>query len=207
MITNTHYQEIRMEKERLDQQLAFILEIDQLKEVVRQSYLLSGERRENTAEHSWHLAVMAPILAEYADSSVYVPRVIQMVLIHDIVEIDAGDTYCYDPSGNLDRAERERRAADRIFGLLPRDQETQLRQGWEEFETGDTPEAKFARSLDRLMPLLHNFHTGGKSWREHGISRGQVMERMKPVREGSETLWELARSIVDQAVERGFLSA
>lgn len=196
-----------MKNDRLNQQLAFVLEIDRLKEVVRQSYLLNGNRRENTAEHSWHIAVMGAILAEHADALVDMLRVVRMALIHDIVEIDAGDTYCYDADGNSDKAEREKRSADRIFGLLPKDQETELRKTWEEFENGNTPEAKFARSLDRLMPLLHNYHSGGKSWLEHGITRDQVMERMKPVREGSETLWELARSIVDRAVERGFLSA
>lgn len=190
---------------RLNRQLAFLLEIDGLKDVVRRSFLLNGRRRENTAEHSWHLAVMAPVLAEYAEAPVDMGRVIRMVLIHDIVEIDAGDTYCYDTDGNLDKAEREIHAADRIFGLLPQDQEVQLRSLWEEFETMDTPEAKFARSLDRLMPLLHNFHTGGRSWREHRITRSQVMERMRPVREGSEALWRLAVSIIDQAVERGYL--
>lgn len=195
-----------MDPNRLDRQLAFILEIDGLKDVVRQSYLLSGSRRENTAEHSWHLAVMASVLAEYAGAPVDVGRVIRMVLIHDIVEIDAGDTYCYDTDGNLERAEREKRAADRIFGLLPRDQEIRMRTLWEEFETGNTPEARWARSLDRFMPLLHNFHTGGKSWREHGITRLQVRERMRPVQEGSETLWNLAESIIDQAVERGYLA-
>ena len=190
---------------RLNRQLAFLLEIDGLKDVVRRSFLLNGRRRENTAEHSWHLAVMAPVLAEYAEAPVDMGRVIRMVLIHDIVEIDAGDTYCYDTDGNLDKAEREFHAADRIFGLLPQDQEVQMRSLWEEFETMDTPEAKFARSLDRLMPLLHNFHTGGRSWREHRITRSQVMERMRPVREGSEALWRLAVSIIDQAVERGYL--
>lgn len=194
-----------MEQNRLDRQLAFILEIDGLKDVVRQSYLLSGKRRENTAEHSWHLAVMAPVLAEYADAPVDAGRVIRMVLIHDIVEIDAGDTYCYDAGGNLDKAERENRAADRIFGLLPRDQEIEMRALWEEFETGNSPEARWARSLDRFMPLLHNFHTGGRSWREHNITRRQVRERMRPLQEGSEALWKLAESIIEQAVERGYL--
>jgi len=194
-----------MEQNRLDRQLAFILEIDGLKDVVRQSYLLSGKRRENTAEHSWHLAVMAPVLAEYADAPVDVGRVIRMVLIHDIVEIDAGDTYCYDADGHFDKAERENRAADRIFGLLPQDQEIEMRALWEEFETGNSPEAKFARSLDRFMPLLHNFHTGGRSWREHSITRRQVRERMRPLQEGPEALRKLTESIIDQAVERGYL--
>ncbi|MFP4347351.1 MAG: HD domain-containing protein [Thermodesulfobacteriota bacterium] len=195
-----------MDQDRLNRQLAFILEIDGLKDVARQSYLLSGKRRENTAEHSWHLAVMASVLAEYADAPVDTGRVIRMVLIHDIVEIDAGDTYCYDANGHSDKAERENRAADRIFGLLPRDQEIRMRTLWEEFETGNSPEARWARSLDRFMPLLHNFHTGGKSWREHGITRPQVRGRMRPLQEGSEALWKLAESIIDQAVERGYLA-
>lgn len=133
-----------MDQHRLDRQLAYILELDGLKNVKRQSYLLSQKRRENTAEHSWHLAVMAPVLAEYADAPVDVGRVIRMVLIHDIVEIDAGDTYCYDAVRHFDKAERESRAADRIFGLLPQDQEIRMRMLWEEFETGNSPEAKFA---------------------------------------------------------------
>jgi putative hydrolases of HD superfamily len=195
-----------MDQNRLNRQLAFILEIDGLKDVVRQSYLLNGKRRENTAEHSWHLALMASVLTEYADAPVDTGRVIRMVLIHDVVEIDAGDTYCYDADRLLDKADRENRAADRIFGLLPRDQEIQMRSLWEEFETGNSPEARWARSLDRFMPLLHNFHTGGKSWREHGITRPQVRERMRPLQEGSEALWKLAESIIEKAVERGYLA-
>ncbi len=191
--------------DRLEQQIRFILEIDKLKTVLRRSYLLNGSRYENSAEHSWHLAVMALVLAEHANEPVDLCRVLKMLLVHDIVEIDAGDTYCYDEVANQDKAERERRAAERLFGLLPPDQRDELRALWEEFEARQTPEAKFAAALDRLMPLMHNFFTGGRSWQEHGVTLEQVLERNSPTAEGSATLWAFAKRLIDQAVEQGLL--
>ncbi|VEN73693.1 Phosphohydrolase [Candidatus Desulfarcum epimagneticum] len=190
---------------RLRQQLDFILEMDRLKHVIRQSYLLGPGRRENSAEHSWHTALMAIVLAEHADEGVDPGRAAKMLLLHDIVEIDAGDTYCYDEEGAVSKGERENRAAERIFGLLPDDQAKAFREIWEEFEARRTPDAKFAAALDRLMPVLHNFHTRGKSWREHGISREQVLGRTGHVREISQSLWGLIESIVDDSVSKGYL--
>jgi len=192
--------------ERFERQIRFVLEIDRLKTIVRRTYLLHADRAENTAEHSWHLAMMAILLSEYANNPVDVSRVVKMVLIHDIVEIEAGDTYFYDAAAELDKAVRERAAADRLFGILPPDQGEDLRQLWEEFEAADTPEARFALALDRFMPQLHNYHTQGRSWVEHGITADRVLERNASMAEGSSKLWECARALVDDAVAKGFLA-
>jgi putative hydrolase of HD superfamily len=193
--------------ERFERQIRFILEIDKLKGIVRRTYLLNVDRAENTAEHSWHLAIMAILLAEHANEPVDVARVVKMVLVHDIVEIDAGDTYFYDTAAELDKHERERAAAERIFGLLPSDQGRELRELWEEFEAHETTDARFALALDRFMPQLHNYHTQGRSWVEHGISADRVLERNAAMAEGSEKLWECARALLNDAVVRGFLPA
>ena len=192
--------------DRMARQIAFLLEIDRLKSVLRRSYLADGVRLENSAEHSWHLAVMAMILAEYANVSVDSRRVLKMLLVHDIVEVDASDTYVYDEIGARDKAEREGRAADRIFGLLPADQEVELRGLWEEFEARETPEARFAAALDRLMPLLHNFQTQGRSWHEHGIVSRQVLSRNAHIADGSEELWRFAHALIEDAVAKGYLA-
>jgi putative hydrolase of HD superfamily len=194
-----------MDKERFDQQIQFILEIDKLKSVVRQSYLLDGNRRENSAEHSWHVALMGLLLAEYAEQPVDLLRLMKMLLIHDIIEIDAGDTYCYDEAGVTDQSSRESEAAERLFGLLPEDQMEEFRELWAEFEERSTAEAKFAATIDRLMPLLHNFHTEGRSWREHGIRKNQVSSRNEVMKEGALPLWEFAMSLIDEAVDREYL--
>ena len=191
--------------ERFDQQIRFVLEIDKLKTIVRRTYLLNSDRAENTAEHSWHLAIMAILLAEHANEPVDVARVVKMVLVHDIVEIDAGDTYFYDAAGTLDKSEREHSAADRIFGILPADQGEELRELWEEFEAARTPDARFALALDRFMPQLHNYHTHGRSWTEHGITADRVLERNACMADGSEKLWECAKSLLDDAVAKGLL--
>ncbi len=192
--------------DRLDRQLRFILELDRLKGVGRQSYVLGGVRKENSAEHSWHVALMVLVLAEYADAPLDRFRVVQMLLVHDIVEIEAGDTYIYDESGNQSKAEREQAAATRLFGLLPPDQSAQFRVLWEEYETGETAEARFAGSLDRLMPLLHNVATAGRSWREHGVTAEQVRARIQPsIQMGCRRLWEYAAAAVTEADRRGYL--
>jgi len=194
-----------MDKERFDQQIRFILEIDKLKSVVRQSYLLTGTRQENSAEHSWHVALMAMLLAEYAEQPVDLLRILKMLLIHDIIEIDAGDTYCYDETGVMNQSSRENTAAGRLFGLLPENQMDELRELWGEFEERSTPEAKFAATIDRLMPLLHNYHTEGRSWREHGIKKDQVSARNEAMKDGSLALWEFAMALIDDAVDREYL--
>ena len=195
-----------MAPDRLERQIRFILEIDALKGVLRRSYVVDGGRPENSAEHSWHVAVMAVLLAEHANESVDTARVVRMLLVHDIVEVDAGDTYVYDTTGAQAKSERETRAADRLFGLLPKDQGRELRALWEEFEEGRTAEARFAAALDRLMPVLHNVHTAGRSWREHGITADRVIARNSRMSEGSEALWKYARSLIDGAVAHGHLA-
>ncbi|MBE9139785.1 HD domain-containing protein [Nodosilinea sp. LEGE 07088] len=196
-----------MTHQRLQQQIAFVVEIDRLKQVLRQTQLMDASRRENSAEHSWHLAMMALVLAEYAPRGVDLQQAMQQVLIHDLVEIDAGDTFCYDAAGHDDKAERERQAADRIFGLLPAPEGLRLRQLWDEFEAQTTPTARFAASLDRIQPLLHNWQTGGGTWKQHGISRAQVMTRMAPVEQGAPELWPLVLDIIDASITAGYLTA
>ena len=192
---------------RLAQQLAFIIEIDRLKNVIRRAPLIDGSRRENSAEHSWHLALMAMVLAEHVDEPVDVGRTIRLVLVHDIIEIDAGDTFAFDLTGYLDKAEREEVAATRIFGLLPGDQAAEFRALWDEFEAGQTAEARYANALDRLMPLLHNYLNEGGVWRENGIGADKVRQRMAPVEQVSAELGELVESFVQAAVEHGYIEA
>ena len=192
--------------QRLAKQLTFITEIDRLKQVLRQTTLLDASRRENSAEHSWHLAVMASVLLEYAPPETDLTRVLEMLLLHDIVEIDAGDTFAYDAAANLDKAEREQAAAARIFGLLPSDIETRLRGLWEEFEDGATSEARFANALDRLQPFLHNYYTQGGTWQAHGITRAQVLERMRPIERGLPALWPYVLERIDEACKLGYIA-
>ena len=183
-------------EDRFVHQLEFIIEIDRLKEVYRQSYVLHADRRENSAEHSWHLALAAWLLAEHANQPIEVSRVIRMLLVHDLVEIDAGDTFIYDLAGNLEKAVKEKKAADRIFGLLPPDQREEWRTLWEEFESRSTAEARFAQALDRLLPILHNYFTDGRSWKEHGITREQALEKNAPINEGSHNIWKIAKALI-----------
>lgn len=190
---------------RFERQLAFILEADRLKEIHRRSYLLSGTRLENSAEHSWHLAINTMVLSEYANTALDVFKVLRMLLVHDLVEIDAGDTFCYDTAGNATRAEREQAAATRLFGLLPDDQGSDLRALWEEFEEGATPEAKFAAAMDRLMPVLHNLRNQGRGWRENNVQSAQVIVRNAPIAEGSARLWAWVKAELDRAFEEGLL--
>jgi putative hydrolases of HD superfamily len=182
--------------ERLRRQVAFLLEADKLKSVLRQSYVTNSERRENSSEHSWHVALLTMILAEYANRSIDVCKVIRMMLVHDLVEIDAGDTFIYDDPGNASKAMRERAAAERIFGLLPDDQSVETRDLWEEFEMQRSAEAKFANAVDRLMPVLHNYFTNGRSWREHGITQKQALAKNRKIADGAKELWAFARSLI-----------
>lgn len=179
--------------ERMEQQFAFLREVDREKQITRQTYLADGSRKEGDAEHAWHLALMTLLLSEYANSGIDVLKTVSMVLIHDLVEIDAGDTYAYDEAAKATQAQREQLAADRIFGLLPEDQGRKLRALWEEFEARETPEAKFARSMDNLQPLMLNHSSGGKAWAEHGVHLGQILKRNQPTPEGSRALWDYAR--------------
>jgi len=194
-----------MISERLMKQLDFILELDKMKNMYRQTYVLHEDRKENDAEHSWHIAVMAMLLSEHSNKPVDISKVMKMVLIHDVVEIDAGDTYCYDTEGNTTKKEREEKAADRLFGLLPEDQNGEFRKLWNEFEESKTDEARFAAVLDRLQPLLLNYTKKGISWQEHGIYKEQVMKRNIEYFRQSDNIAELIKSIIDDAAEQGWL--
>ena len=187
--------------DRFRRQIEFILEIDRLKEVYRQSHILHADRHENSAEHSWHLAIAALLLSEYANQPVDTSRVIRMALVHDLVEIDAGDTFIYDTAGNLEKATKEEKAAERIFGLLPSDQRDAWRGLWKELEQRETVEAKFANALDRLLPVLHNYFTNGRSWKEHGITQQQALEKNAVIAEGSETIWNLVEKLIRDTLQ------
>lgn len=193
-----------MSFDRLAQQLAFIRELDRLKSVLRRTSLIDRSRRENTAEHSWHLTAMALALAEYAPPGADLPHVVEMLVVHDMVEIDAGDTFAFDPTANLDKAARETAAAERLFGLLPSDIGDRLRSFWEEFEANETPSARFANALDRLQGLIVNDAPGdGGTWKLHGVSRVQVLERMAPIETGAPGLWPVVVAAVERAVGAG----
>jgi putative hydrolase of HD superfamily len=186
--------------QRLRQQLQFILEIDRLKSVLRRSYLMAVDRHENSAEHSWHLAVAAMVLVEHAKETIDVGKVIRLVLVHDLVEIDAGDTFIYDEAANAGKAAREQQAANRLFGLLPEDQAKSFMALWREFEDRQTAEAKFAFALDRLIPILHNVFAQGRSWQEHGIRQEQALTKNRPIDDGSPVLWQVVESLIKETL-------
>lgn len=191
--------------ERLKKQMEFILEVDKIKFIGRQTYLSDASRKENDAEHSWHLALMAALLSEHANEELDLVRVMTMVLIHDIVEIDAGDTYAYDAIGNTTKREREVKAAERIFHILPDDQAEKMRDIWEEFEAYETPEAKFAHTLDNVQPIMLNDATNGLAWREHEVKKSQVLKRNEKTAQGSEAMMEVVNDIVLRNVKNGNL--
>ena len=188
---------------RIEKQLAFSLEIDKEKNIFRQTHLSGNGRNENDAEHSWHMAVMAYLLKEYANEKIDIAKVMLMCLIHDIVEIDAGDTYAYDEAGLATQKEREEKAADRIFGLLPDDQRDELRALFEEFEAYETPESRFAHVMDNFQPLLLNDSNDGADWREHTIRKSQVLKRQSKNVLGSEVIWKYVESLINKNVENG----
>ncbi len=199
------------ERERLCKLFDFFREIDCEKRIGRQTYLTAKDdswdgRKENDAEHAWHMAVMALLLEEYANETIDLLRTISMILIHDVVEIDAGDTYAYDEEAKKTQRQREEKAADRIFGILPEDQREKVRALWEEFEACETPEARFARAMDNIQPLMLNDATEGRAWREHGVRLSQLLRRQERTKEGSERLWEFVReTMVETNVEKGNL--
>ena len=195
------------EKSRLEKQIAFLTEVDKEKNIFRQTYLADGKRKENDAEHSWHLALAAVLLKEHMKEDADLGRVMTMILIHDLVEIDAGDTYAYDTEGAATKREREVKAADRIFGILPEDQGTYLRELWDEFEAYETAEAKYAHLLDNFQPLMLNDASDGKSWEEHGVHKSQVCRRNARIPETSEIVWEKMLEIMDKHIEKGHLQA
>ena len=193
--------------ERLKRQLDFSLEIDKEKNVLRQTHLSGHGRNENDAEHAWHMAIMAYLLKEYANEPVDIARVMIMCLIHDIVEIDAGDTYAYDTEGLATQKAREDAAKERIFSLLPEDQKTELTALFDEFEANETAEAKFAHAMDNFQPLLLNHSNNGSDWKEHGVNAGLVYGRQKKTRDGSEKLFEITDMILKENIEKGFLDS
>ncbi|MCM1385821.1 MAG: HD domain-containing protein [Bacillus sp. (in: Bacteria)] len=194
-----------MDKERLKKQIDFILEADKEKNILRQTHLSGNGRRENDAEHAWHMAIMVYLLKEYANEEFDVAKAMMMALIHDIVEIDAGDTYAYDVKGRETKKMREEQAAERIYGLLPDNQGEELKSLFQEYEASETPEARFVRVMDNFQPLLLNHSNNGRDWREHEIRKSQVMKRHMSTKLGSNIIWEYAEKIIEEHVRKGNL--
>ncbi len=195
-----------MENERLERQIAFCREIDKEKQVGRQTYLADGSRKENDAEHAWHMAVMTLLLSEYANHEIDVLRTVSMLLVHDLVEIDAGDTFAYDEEAKKSQRERELKGAERLFGMLPEDQRDRIRALWDEFEAGQTAEALFARAMDNFQPMLLNAASDGKAWAERGVRLEQVERRNAKTAKGSAELWTYAlENFIKPNVEKGRL--
>ena len=190
-------------EERLDKQMRFMREMDTMKRILRRTRIMDDSRFENDAEHSWHMAVMGAWMTEYAVGAVDPLKAVKMCLIHDVVEIDAGDTYAFDLAAQAGKVER--RAVERIFGLLPEEQAAEMRSLWEEFEARETPEAKYAAALDPVQGVLNNFHSGGSSWKAHGVKLSQMWKRIEPVRKGTPQLWEFLRGVVEQSVLAGWI--
>lgn len=194
--------------ERLEKQLALLMELDRLKSVLRRTRVKSADKRlENSAEHSWHVALMAILMEEHANEPVDIARVVKMLLLHDVVEIDAGDTFVYDTAASAEQEEKELKAAQRLFGMLPQEQGEQLFELWTEFESANSADAKFAKALDRIIPMLLNYHNQGQSWQEHGVTREQALTVNQKIQFGSEALWDKAKQIIEDATANGWLKA
>ncbi|WP_199438107.1 HD domain-containing protein [Vibrio owensii] len=194
--------------ERLEKQLALLIELDQLKSVLRRTRVKSADLRlENSGEHSWHVALMAVLMQEHANAPIDIARVMKMLLIHDVVEIDAGDTFVYDVAASKEQEEKELKAAERLFGMLPSDQGDELFSLWKEFEAAQSDDAKYAKALDRLIPMLLNYHNDGQSWKEHGVTREQALTINKRIEYGSVTLWDKAKELIEEATEKGWLKS
>ncbi|EJB0369540.1 HD domain-containing protein [Vibrio parahaemolyticus] len=194
--------------DRLEKQLTLLIELDKLKSVLRRTRVKSAEGRlENSGEHSWHVALMAVLMEEHANAPVDICRVMKMLLIHDVVEIDAGDTFVYDTAATKEQAEKEIKAAERLFGMLPTDQGQELLALWLEFEAAQSDDAKYAKALDRLIPMLLNYHTNGQSWKENSVTREQALTINKRIEFGSVTLWDKAKELIEEATEKGWLKS
>ena len=194
-----------MDVNRLEQQMRFLVEVDKMKSVYRRTILIDKTRRESDAEHSWHFALMAMLLAEYADpEKVDCARVIRMALVHDLIEIYAGDTFAYDVQGNQDKRQRETEAADKLFALLPEDQAAEIRALWEEFDAMETPDAQYAAAIDRLQPFLNNYLTQGHTWGLGGVKSAQVYERMDPIRVALPEVWPFVDKMIQESIEKGY---
>jgi putative hydrolase of HD superfamily len=196
---------VTADKTRLEKQIEFLETLDQLKNVFRANSIMDGSRRENSAEHSWHIAVMAMFLSEYAAEEIDTEKVIKMLLIHDVIEIDAGDTFCYDEEGYKDKAEREQRAAVRLFGLLPEDQGREFRKLWDEFEEESTAESRFANSMDRFQVIFQNYRNNGGTWVLHDVPLSSVLKRQEPIKKGAPLLWDTVEEVLRRSCTEGFL--
>lgn len=194
-----------MINKRLLKDIEFIVELDKMKSILRQTSLINEDRREDDAEHSWHIAIMAMVLEEYSNEKIDICKVIKMLLTHDLVEIYAGDTFCYDKKGNEDKTEREIKAAERIFGILEEDKAKEFRALWDEFEKGETAEALFAASMDRLQPMLNNYNNNGGTWRKFNVAKNDIYKRIAPVRKTSDELWNFVENMIEDAAERGLI--
>lgn len=194
-----------MDYGRLTRQLQFITEIDKMKTIIRRTLLIDGSRRENDAEHSWHIAILAMILQEYASKPINIDKVVKMCLVHDLVEVYAGDTFAYDAVGNTTKLQRETQAADKLFSILPEGQGDEIRNLWEEFDAHETSDAKFALAMDRLQPILHNFMTEGHTWHEGNVTSDKVLARNEGLKEIAPELWDILNKIIDISIEKGYL--
>ena len=195
-----------MENKRLLKDIEFIVELDKMKSIFRQTSIIGEDRREDDAQHSWHISLMAMVLSEYTNEKVDLLKVIKMLLTHDLVEIFAGDTFCYDEVGNSDKREREGAAAEKIFGMLEDDKGQELRALWDEFEEIETSEAKFATAMDRLQPMLNNYHNDGGTWKKFDISQSDIYKRISPVKDSSEELWKFVEFMIEDAFDKGLIS-
>lgn len=195
-----------MIKGKLKRDIHFIIELDKMKSILRQTSLIDGSRKENDAEHSWHISVMAMILHEYSNLPIDLCKVIKMLLVHDLVEIYAGDTFCFDKEGNASKEARELEAADKLFIMLDENKGKELRNLWEEFEEGKSNEAIFAAAMDRMQPIFSNYYNNGGTWKKHNIKKEDVYKRMAPIKEASDELWEFVTNMVEDAVDKGYIS-
>lgn len=193
-------------EERILKDMDFIVELDRMKTIIRQTSLIGKDQREDDAQHSWHISVMTMVLSNYADEDIDSNRVIKMLLIHDLVEIYAGDTFCYDEKGNEDKRARELLAADRIFGMLTDEKALEFRNLWDEFEEMETPEAIFASSMDRLQPMLNNYYNGGGTWKKFGVAKSDIYKRISPVKKSSQKLWEFVEFMIEDAYKKGLIT-
>lgn len=192
--------------ERLKKDIEFIVELDKMKSIFRMTNVIGEDRHEDDAQHSWHISVMAMLLSEYANEKIDTCKVIKMLLTHDLVELYAGDTFCYDVAGNIDKRERELAAADKLYGMLDEDKGKELRALWDEFEEQKTPEAIFAVSMDRLQPMLSNYNNNGGTWKKHNVAKEDIYKRIAPVKESSDELWKFVENMLEDAYSRGLIS-
>ncbi|TFZ41159.1 HD domain-containing protein [Soehngenia longivitae] len=191
--------------EKLIKDINFIVEIDKMKSIYRRTEVINEKKREDDAQHSWHIAIMAMVLHEYCDEEIDLLKTIKMLLIHDLVEIYAGDTFCYDKIANGDKKDREKIAAEKIFGLLEEDKGEEFKALWEEFEAMETPEARFSASMDRLQPMLNNYNNGGGTWKEYSVPKEDIYKRIEPVKYSSKKLWEFVLYMLEDAQKKGYI--